>query len=147
MKKILILTILAALSMTSLYANPNYAMQHANPMPNLVRYTLGNAELLGLDAQQIGKIKAWAKQNKPTMRKLVQDVMHQERMLMEEALGADLNTAKIAEETLKTRQDIMTLKTLCRAHLKGVLTQSQYKNVLGIYRSTLPKMQMQMQKQ
>lgn len=146
MKKILIIAIIAVLSMTSLYANQNYAMQHANPMPNLVRYTLGNAELLGLDAKQIQAVKAWAKQNKPTMKKLVQNVMHQERMLMEEALGADVNTAKLAEETLNTRKEIIALKSLCRANLKEVLTPTQYKNVVGIYRSSLPKMQMQMQK-
>jgi len=144
MKKILILAIVAALSMTSLYANPNYALQHANPMPNLIRYTLGNAELLGLDTKQIQALKAWAKQNKPTMKKLIQHVMHQERMIMEEALGADTNTAKLAEDVLKTRQEIITLKTQCRTHLKSILSEKQYKDVVGIYRSTLPKMGMGM---
>lgn len=145
MKKIFIIAIVAALSITSLCANPNYAMQHTNPMPNLVRYTLGNAELLGLNTKQVEQIKAWAQNNKPTMRGLVQNVMHQERMIIEEALGKDTNTAKLAEEMLKTRQEIITLKTLCRTHLKGVLTQKQYNNVVSIYRSTLPKMQMQKQ--
>ncbi|MDB2562308.1 hypothetical protein N9X61_01760 [Sulfurimonas sp.] len=144
MKKILILAIVAVLSMTSLYAGQNYALKHANPMPNLVRYALGNAELLGLDKKQVQQVKAWAKQNKPTMKKLIKHVIHQEKMLMDEALGADKNTAKIAADTLATRQEIITLKTQCRAHLKSVLTEKQYKDVVSIYRSTLPKMQMKM---
>ena len=137
MKKLLLITVIALMSLTNLYAN--YALKHANPMPNLVRYALGNAELLQLNKAQVQDIKAWSKQNKPEMRKLIKQVMTEEKMLMQESLTTDKNVVNKAQTMLDARKKIIEIKTLCRAHLKEVLTAKQYSQVVGIYRSTLPK--------
>lgn len=138
MKKLLIIIAIAIISASNVYAN-GYALKHANPMPNLVRYTLGNAELLQLSKAQIQDIKAWSSQNKPKMKQLVKKVMSEEKMLLDESLTTDKDVVSKAKVSLQTRKEIIELKTLCRAHLKSVLSQKQYTQVIGIYRSTLPK--------
>ena len=138
MKKMIIAMAVLCMSLTSVYAQ-SYAMKHANPMPNLVRYALGNAELLQLNAEQIKGIKSWAKENKPKMRALVKLVMSEERALLHEALTADNDVVKNADKMLETRKEIIRLKTLCRANLKATLSEKQYAQVIGIYKSTLPK--------
>lgn len=137
MKKLMLLAVVAVMSFTNLYANA--ALQHANPMPNLVRYALGNAELLQLDKKQVEEIKAWAKENKPKMKAMIKTVMSEERMLRKEALTTDNDVVGKSQKMLDTRKQIIELKTLCRQNLKKVLTKKQYKQVVKIYRSSLPK--------
>ena len=139
MKKLLTIVTIAIMSLTSIHAS-GYALKHANPMPNLVRYTLGNAELLQLSKAQVKEIKAWSQANKPQMMKLVKLVMSEERMLAKEALTTDNDVVAKAQTMLDARKDIIRIKTACRANLKKILSKKQYKQVVGIYRSTLPKM-------
>lgn len=136
MKKLFILTVIALISFTSLHAN--YALKHANPMPNLVHYALGNAEILGITKKQISDIKFWAKDHKPQIQKLVKSVNEQERMLLEEALGADVNVVEKSKKMLETRAEIIQMKTACRASLKKILSKKQYEQLISIYRTTLP---------
>ncbi len=140
MKKLLIIITIAIMSLTSIQASPGYALKHTNPMPNLVRYTLGNAELLQLSKMQVKEIRAWTKANKPQIMKLVKLVMREERMLLEEALTTDTDIVAASQKMLDARKDIIRIKSACRANLKKVLSQKQYAQVVGIYRSTLPKM-------
>ena len=77
-------------------------------------------------------------ENKPKMKAMIKTVMVEERKLMQEALGADVDTVGKAQTMLDTRKNIIKMKTLCRAHLKTVLTPKQFKQLVGIYRSTLP---------
>ena len=132
MKKTLIFLVTLLLTITSAHASQE-ALDHANPMPNLVRYTMGNGDLLQLSKEQQSSIKEWASINKPKMKKLVKKVIMQEQALLKESLTSDENTLKKAEAILDIRREIMQIKTLCRTHLKSVLTPSQYTQIVNIY--------------
>jgi len=135
MKKILIIVTLVLMSMTTAYAGGNFALKHANPMPNLMRIAMGNAEILNITGEQMKGLHAWANENKPKMMMMVKQVMTQEKMLREEALTTDKDIMKKAEEMLETRRKIMQMKTACRATLRGILNEKQYAQVISIYRS------------
>ncbi len=136
MKKIIIAMALILMSFSTLHAAMDkYALAHANPMPNLIRITMGNADLLGINAEQMKAIKAWAAKNKPEMEKMIQKVMSEEAMLLEHALTTDNDSVKEAEVMLETRKQIIAMKTKCRANLKKILTKKQYEQVISIYRS------------
>ena len=131
--------IITLMTISNLYAGGGHALRHANPLPNLVSLTLGNAELLKLDTKQVEALKGWSRMNKPTMMKLVQKVMNEEKMLKEEALTTDKDVVKNAETMLDARREIIKLKTQCRANMKKVLTEKQYAQVISLYRSTQAK--------
>lgn len=139
MKKTLVIIMMMLMTLSNVYAGAGHALRHANPLPNLVRLTLGNAELLQLNAKQVEELRTWARTNKPTIMKLVQKVMNEEKMLHEEALTTDKDVVKNSESMLDARREIIKLKTACRMNLKKVLSEKQYAQVIGIYRSTQPK--------
>lgn len=139
MKKMLVIIMMMLMTLSNVYAGAGHALRHANPLPNLVRLTLGNAELLQLNAAQVEEIRTWARANKPTMMKLVQKVMNEEKMLHEEALTTDKDVVKNAESMLDARREIIIMKTACRMNLKQILSEKQYAQVIGIYRSIQPK--------
>lgn len=112
-----------------------YALEHANPMPNLMRIAIKNADLLGIDEKQMTALKAWSDTNKPKMQQMVKKVMSEEKMLLEKALTSDADTSKEAEVMLETRKQIIAMKTRCNANLKTILTKKQYTDVITIYRS------------
>ena len=136
MKKIILAMTLILMSLSTTHAAGNkYALKHANPMPNLMRIAIKNAELLGVDAKQMVALKAWSDTNKPKMKMMVQKVMSEEKMLLENALSTDNDSVKEAAVMLETRKKIITMKTACKANLKTILTPKQYANVIKIYRS------------
>ena len=137
MKKILIILTIVLMSMTSAYAGDRYALKHANPMPNLMRIAMGNAELLDITGEQMKGLHAWANENKPKMKMLVKQVMTQEKVIREEALTTDKDVMKKAEEMLDTRRKIMQMKTGCRVTLRKILSEKQYAQVINIYRSNM----------
>ncbi len=59
MNKIILALTVFIMSFTTLQANSQYALQHANPMPNLMRIAIKNAPLLGIDDKQMASLKAW----------------------------------------------------------------------------------------
>jgi hypothetical protein len=137
MKKILIIVTFVLMSMGTAYAGGNNALKHANPMPNLMRIAMGNAELLNISGEQMKGLHAWANENKPKMMMMVKQVMSQEKILREEALATDKDIMKKADEMLETRRKIMEMKTACRATLRGILNEKQYAQVISIYRSSM----------
>jgi hypothetical protein len=104
-------------------------------MPNLMRVAMGNAELLKISSKQMKALQTWATKNRPKMMMMVQQVMQQERMLRQEALGNDVNVIKKAEAMLETRRKIIAMKTACRAYLRQTLSKTQYAQVISIYKS------------
>jgi hypothetical protein len=139
MKKIIVATVVILLSFSSLHAMKmgmnKHALKHANPMPNLMRIAIKNGDLLGIDQKQMKALRAWSDTNKPKMKKMVQKVMHEEAMLLENALTTDNDPVKEAEVMLETRKKIIEMKANCLANLKNILTKEQYQNVVNIYRS------------
>ena len=141
MKKIIIAITLILISFTSLHAMNmgmgmnKQALKHANPMPNLMRIAIQNADLLGIDQKQMTALRAWSDTNKPKMKQMVQKVMHEEAMLLENALTTDNDSVKEAEVMLETRKKIIEMKARCNANLKTILTKKQYQQVVNIYRS------------
>ncbi len=136
MKKILLVITLILMSFSTLYAAGNQsALKHANPMPNLMRIAIKNADLLGVDAKQMVALKAWSDTNKPKMKMMVKKVMMEEKMLEENALTTDNDSVKEAEVMLETRKMIIAMKARCNANLKTILTKKQYAQVVTIYRS------------
>lgn len=122
------------LSLTTLQAN-KAALAHVNPMPNLMRIAVGNAELLKVTPAQMKDIKAWMKVAKPQMKELIKKVMSEEKKLLEDALMTDNDSVKQAEVMLETRKKIIEMKTTCRKTLKGILSKEQYATVVSIYKS------------
>ena len=139
MKKILIILTIALMSLSNVYAKGDYALRHANPLPNLVRVSIANAEALHLSKEQVASIKDWGKRNRPTIKALVKKVMSEEKMLREEALTTDKDVPTKAEAMLEARRDIIKLKTLCRVNLRSVLTKEQYAQLISIYRNNSKK--------
>jgi len=139
MKKIIVVTVVVLLSLSSLHAMNmgmnKHALKHANPMPNLMRIAIKNSDILGIDAKQMTALRAWSDTNKPKMMKMVKKVMHEEAMLLENALTTDNDPVKEAEVMLETRKKIIEMKANCLANLKTILTKEQYQNVVNIYRS------------
>jgi len=134
MKKIISMMTLIMLSLSTLSAM-NPALKHANPMPNLMRIAIQNADMLGVDEKQMTALKAWSDTNKPKMMKMVKKVIEEEKMLLENALTTDNDSAKEAEVMLETRKKIIEMKAKCNANLKTILTPKQYKQVVMIYKS------------
>jgi Spy/CpxP family protein refolding chaperone len=141
MKKIIIAMTLVLISFSSLHAMNmgmgmnKHALEHANPMPNLMRIAIKNADLLGIDQKQMTALKEWSDTNKPKMKKMIQQVMHEEAMLLENALTTDNDIVKEAEVMLETRKKIIEMKANCNTNLKSILTKKQYQQVVTIYRS------------
>lgn len=136
MNKILLAITLILMSLSTVEASGGkYALKHANPMPNLMRIAINNADLLGVDAKQMVALEAWSDTNKPKMQQMVKKVMMEEKMLLENALTTDKDSVKEAEVMLETRKTIIAMKAACNANLKTILTQKQYANVIAIYRS------------
>jgi hypothetical protein len=104
-------------------------------MPNLMRIAIKNADLLGIDQKQMTALKEWSDTNKPKMKKMIQQVMHEEAMLLENALTTDNDIVKEAEVMLETRKKIIEMKANCNTNLKSILTKKQYQQVVTIYRS------------
>ncbi len=139
MKKVLIVMFMALMSLSSVHGS-THAMKHVSPLPNLVRIALGNAELLQLNEKQVKDIKSWVKTNRPTIKTLVKTVIEKEKSLRVEALTTDKNVVKNAESMLDARRQIIAIKTKCRAYLRSVLSEKQYAQVIGIYKSTTQPM-------
>lgn len=137
MKKLFILTFVALISLTSLHAN--YSLKHANPMPNLVHYAVGNAEILGITKQQVTELQAWGRTHKPKIQELIKTVMMEEKMLLDEALGADENVVEKSQKMLDARKEIIKIKTDCRMNMKKILSKKQYEQLVNLYRTTLSK--------
>ena len=136
MKRILLVITLVLMSLsTAQAAGGKYALKHANPMPNLMRIAIKNADILGVDAKQMVALKAWSDTNKPKMKMMVQKVMSEEKMLLENALTTDNDSVKEAAVMLETRKEIIAMKARCKTNLKTILTEKQYADVVKIYRS------------
>ncbi|CAA6816989.1 MAG: Unknown protein [uncultured Sulfurovum sp.] len=135
MKKIIVLITLLLLTFSSVEAGNKQALQHANPMPNLMRIVAGNSALLNLNEAQLKDIKAWMKTNKPVMKGMIKEVMTKEKALLENALTTDTDIEKKADEILAVRKQIIMMKTNCRKELKRILDEKQYAAVIAIYKS------------
>lgn len=143
MKKLLsIATIVLISSLSAAPAMHNGAMKkvheinHANPMPNLMRVAIGNAEILNIDKKQMSALMAWSKENKPLMNKMVKDVMQKESEMEYSALTSGSNLEKLADSILETRREIMMKKIACRALLIKTLSAKQYAYLVNIYTTT-----------
>ena len=127
---------MAVLSLSNVQASSDYALQHANPLPNLIRVSMENAKVLGLNETQVNALQAWSHENKEKMINLIKQVISEEVMLHEEALTTDKDVVEKAETMLNTRREIIKLKTRCRANLKTILTEKQYTELIAIYRKS-----------
>ncbi len=136
MKKIILAFMLMFMSISTLSANSGYAFRHANPLPNLMRVAMGNADLLDLNKEQRKSLMAYAKSNRPKARALVKKILEQEKALMQEALTTDKGVDTMADKMLESRKNLIEMKSACRTFLKSVLTEKQYKQVISIYKST-----------
>ena len=136
MKKIIVALMLMVMSISTVYASSGYAFRHANPLPNLMRVAMGNADLLDLSKEQRKSLMGYAKSNRPKARALVKQIIEQENALMKEALTTDKSVDAMADKMLENRKKLIKMKSACRTFLKSVLNEKQYKQVLSIYRST-----------
>lgn len=135
MKKIIVLITALLLSFSAVEAGNKHALQHANPMPNLMRIVVGNAALLNVSDAQMKEVKTWMKTAKPVMKGMIKEVMTKEKALLENALTTETDIEKKADEVLALRKKIIMMKTECRKELKRILNEKQYTNVIAIYKS------------
>jgi hypothetical protein len=143
MKNIFIILVASILTFTNVYAaSPQMQdkiLQHVNPLPNLVRHVMAHKESLNISQKQLKDIKTWASFHKPQMKKMIKEVIQEEKKLLQEALTTDKDVVKHAEKMLDTRRNIIKMKTDCRAFLRSVLTKQQYKRVLQYYIDSMKK--------
>lgn len=116
--------------------NPMALVMHANPAtPNLTGIAIKNAAELGLNDDQVAKLKAWTKINGDKMQALFKDVATLEKELVQDALAGVEKEQFMAkfERTLTLRKDIAATKIDCRDNMKKVLTAEQYQKLASIY--------------
>lgn len=116
--------------------DPLALMKHANPaLPNLMGVAVKNADMLGLNSQQIRALKAWGKQNGSKMKQILFRVRHLEKEALEMALaGAPQSKVMVTfEQTLQLRKKIAMGKLACRDNLRKILTPEQYEELVEIY--------------
>ena len=135
MKKLLIIVLLSILGLSSVQAAnmEQYILKHTNPLPNLMRVAIKHARALDITDAQMKEMKAWQAVSKPKIKVLVRTVIEEERMLRQEALTTDVDVIGKAQKMLDTRKAIIELKTQCRMHLKTILNEKQYKELVKIY--------------
>lgn len=135
MKKIIVAVMLMLMSVSTVYAS-GHGFRHANPLPNLMRIAIGNADLIALSQEQKKTLKAYAKTNRPKAKALVKQILEQEKAMMKEALTVDKEVSSMADKMLQARKNLIQMKSACRAFLKSVLNEKQYGEVINIYKST-----------
>lgn len=133
MKQIIITLTTLLLVSTNVYATKN-TLDHTNPMPNLVRYVIANADLIQLKNEQKMIIKAWSSVNKPRVKMLKKEIILQEKELLIESLAGDANILEQSESIFDKRREVIKIKTQCRAQLKDILTPWQYSLIVDLYK-------------
>ncbi|WP_178862661.1 copper chaperone PCu(A)C [Thiomicrorhabdus cannonii] len=116
--------------------NPMALVMHANPaFPNLTGIAIKNAAELGLNDEQIVKLKAWTKEHGDQMQRLFQGVSAMEKELIQDTLAGQSKAELMAkfEKTLAMRKEIAETKIDCRDNMKKVLTAEQFEKLASIY--------------
>lgn len=116
--------------------HPMALVMHANPaFPNLTGIAIKNAAELGLNDEQIAKLKAWTKEHGDQMQRLFQGVSAMEKALIQDALAGQSKAELMAkfEKTLAMRKEIAETKIDCRDNMKKVLTAEQFEKLASIY--------------
>lgn len=116
--------------------NPMALVMHANPaFPNLTGIAIKNAAELGLNDEQIAKLKAWTKEHGDQMQRLFQGVSAMEKALIQDALAGQSKAELMTkfEKTLAMRKEIAETKIDCRDNMKKVLTAEQFEKLASIY--------------
>lgn len=124
------------------YAGPHNAkaMQHANPMPNLMQMIVRHADQLDLNESQQESLAAWRAKSHGPMQKMVQSVSKAESDLMQASLRGESkqNLMAMFDAIAATRRDIAEGKTDCRDNMRRILRADQWDTVVSLYADAYP---------
>lgn len=117
------------------------AMQHANPMPNLMMIVMKQGESLDLSDEQKAALKKWRTENNAKTQALAQKITDQDMALKAKSLeGATAEEIeKLATEVLALRMQMIKGKTKCRDNMKTILNEKQYEKLISLYKETAKK--------
>ncbi|BBP45356.1 hypothetical protein THMIRHAS_07290 [Thiosulfatimonas sediminis] len=116
--------------------NPMQLVMHANPaFPNLTGIAVKNAAELGLNAEQVKSLKAWAASNGDAMQQMFKQVSMMEKDLIQDALAGQSKADLMAkfQQTLDLRSEIAAKKIDCRDNMQKILTKEQFEKLASIY--------------
>jgi len=130
-----------AASVQSLTPEPTMAeqlhmMQHASPLPNLMRVALNNTEAIKLDEKQVRNLEFWRDRQSIVARRLVKEIMALEAEIKEASLSGKSTGYLINKIStmLSKRMQLASQKVLCRDNMMHVLTPEQWSKVVELYR-------------
>ena len=111
-------------------------MQHANPMPSLMRVIIKQGDSLDLSDDQKAALKKWRTENNAKTQALAQTITDLELALKEKVLnGATAEEIEVlATEVLGLRMTMIKGKTACRDNMKKILDDNQFKRVISLYK-------------
>lgn len=110
-------------------------LKHANFLPTMMKTIMKNREALKLTPEQISALKKYHKQHGPETHAMINDVVKLEKKARELALSnyPPQDVAKVGEQSIHLRHQIMVAKLKCRSFVKSVLTPEQFKDASTKY--------------
>lgn len=112
-------------------------MHLMQPMPNLMRVIVQNADLLELDEQQMTAFEAWRNANHDKVQARMDKIQDIRKKMQHEVLrGANL--ARINSHLSRMdrlRAEIVAAKLACRNMVARVLSGDQWKKLVELYES------------
>ena len=111
-------------------------MQHASPLPNLMRVAMHNKEALKLDEAQIRNLEFWRDRQSIVAKRLVREITMLETEINEASLSGKPTGFLINKVStmLSKRMQLASQKVLCRDNMMHVLTPEQWAKVVGLYK-------------
>lgn len=119
-----------------MHTSPMADVLHANPaMPNLMGIAVKNAKELGLNDDQVAKLKLWAKNNSGKMHSLYAEVVALDKALIQDSLAGQTAEQLMTkfDKTLQLRREIAQTKIACRDNMRKILTAEQFAQLASIY--------------
>ena len=119
-------------------AEQKSALDHANPMPNLMSAVAKNQDELKLTEEQKAGLADWVDYSKPRVMKMVKALGELEKKLNEAALAGAPGSVmqQIGSQSLNVRGAIMKQKLACRNNLARILSPEQMQQVIELYKKS-----------
>ena len=112
------------------------AVKHAHPLPNFMLVIVNHGKSLNLSEEQQSALKAWGKEHKPLVKKMVNGITLGEKALHQAALDGASKAHMMAEldGLLEKRKALAEMKTNCRDKMREVLSEEQWEQVINYYK-------------
>jgi len=115
--------------------NTHTRMNHAAPMPNLMRVVIRYRDQLNLSEQQSRALANWRDAHHKSTYAKVNAVHDLEKALFDASMAgrSRAELMSITSELLRMRHDLISTKIDCRDNMRRILSSEQYARVLQLY--------------